>query len=136
MQTVQCSIFNCMNRTRCSSSLNFGSSTDNFLHLNYNLKQNEAQSARADSNKGVNLRSKDITHTQQQRPEWLTGTVTWHACKYKVHKLLVASLHRPTFCTYRHFVPTDILYLPTFPCEKPGRRPPVVLDFWAIPKHV
>jgi len=94
MQKVQCSIFN------CSSSLNSGSSTDNFLHLNYNLKQNESQSARADSNKGANLRTKDVTHTQQQRPEWLTGTVTWHACKYKVHKLLVGSLHRPTFCTY------------------------------------
>ena len=24
---------------------------------------------------------------KQQRPEWPTVTLTWHACKYKVHKL-------------------------------------------------
>ena len=35
-----------------------------------NLKQNEAQSARAEStNKGVNYRSKDVTQLEQQRPE-------------------------------------------------------------------
>ena len=53
-----------------------------------NLKQNEAQSACAEStNKGVNSRSKYITQVQQQRPESPTVTLTWHTCKYKVHKL-------------------------------------------------
>ena len=53
-----------------------------------NLKQNEAQSARAEStHKGVNQRSKYVTEVQQQRPESPTVTLTWHACKYKVHKL-------------------------------------------------
>ena len=37
--------------------------------------------------KGVNYRSKDVTQAQQQRPESPTATLTWHACKYKVHKL-------------------------------------------------
>ena len=47
--------------------------------LHYELKQNEAQSACIPStNKGVNQRSKDATQTQQQ---------TWHASKYRVHKL-------------------------------------------------
>ena len=59
-----------------------------WIHINMNLKQNEAQSARAEStHKGVNQRSKDVTQTQQQRPESPMVTVTWHACKYKVHKL-------------------------------------------------
>ena len=54
----------------------------------YNLNQNEAQSARAEStHKGVNQRWKDVTQTQQQRPESPTVTSTWHAIKYKVHKL-------------------------------------------------
>ena len=35
----------------------------------------------------VNLRSKDVTQLQQQRPESLTVTLTWHKCKYKVHTL-------------------------------------------------
>ena len=30
---------------------------------------------------------KDVTQTQQQKPESPTVTLTWHACKYKVHKL-------------------------------------------------
>ena len=52
-----------------------------------NLKQNEAQSARAVSaNKGLNQRSKYVTRVQQ-RPESPTVTLTWHTCKYKVHKL-------------------------------------------------
>ena len=38
-------------------------------------------------NKGVNKRSKYVTQVQQQRPESPTVTLTWHACKYKVHKL-------------------------------------------------
>ena len=32
-------------------------------------------------------RNTDITQVQQQRPELPTVTLTWHACKYKVHKL-------------------------------------------------
>ena len=36
---------------------------------------------------GVNQRSEDVT-TQQQRPESPTGTLTCHASKYKVHKML------------------------------------------------
>ena len=38
--------------------------------------------------KGVTQRPKDVTQTQQQRPESPTGTITWRASKYKVHKLL------------------------------------------------
>ena len=53
-----------------------------------NLKQNEAQSVRAEStHKGGNQRSKYVTQVQQQRPESPMVTLTWHACKYKVHKL-------------------------------------------------
>ena len=53
-----------------------------------NLKQNEAQSARAEStHRGDNQRSKYVTQVQQQRPESPTVTLIWHACKYKVHKL-------------------------------------------------
>ena len=36
-------------------------------------------------NKGVDSRSKDVTQTQQQKPESPTITLTWHAGKYKVH---------------------------------------------------
>ena len=51
------------------------------------LKQNETQSARAEStHKGVNQRSKYAAQVQQ-RPESPTVTLTWHACKYKIHKL-------------------------------------------------
>ena len=54
----------------------------------HNRKQTEAQSARAKStHKGVNLRSKDVTRTQQQRPDSTTVALTCHACKYKVHEL-------------------------------------------------
>ena len=50
--------------------------------------QNEAQSARAEStHKGANWRWKYVRQVQQQRPESPTVTLTWHACKYKVHKL-------------------------------------------------
>ena len=53
-----------------------------------NLKQNEAHSARAKStHRGVNQHSKDVTEAQQQRPESPTVTLSWHACKYKVHTL-------------------------------------------------
>ena len=52
------------------------------------LKQNEAQSARAEStHKGVNQRSKYVTQIQQQKTEPPTVTLTWHACKYKIHNL-------------------------------------------------
>ena len=49
------------------------------------------------THKGVNWRSKDITNAQQQRPESPTVTLTWHACKYKVHKL------HQTYSNYHHF---------------------------------
>ena len=53
-----------------------------------NLKQNEAQRTRAEStHKEVNKRSKHVTQVRQQRPEPPTATLTWYACKYKVHKL-------------------------------------------------
>ena len=43
----------------------------------HNLKQNETQRARAESTlKGVNQRSKDVTQTQQQRPESPTVILT------------------------------------------------------------
>ena len=35
----------------------------------------------------LNLHSIYITQIQQRRPELPTVTLTWHACKYKVHKL-------------------------------------------------
>ena len=63
-----------------------------------NLKQNEAQSARAEStNTGVNQRSKILTQVQKQRPESPAVTLDWHACKYKVHKLnLTSDNYEPT----------------------------------------
>ena len=39
------------------------------------------------THKGGNQRSKDVTQVQQQRPESPTATLTWHASKYKAHKL-------------------------------------------------
>ena len=39
------------------------------------------------THKGVNLRSKDVTQAQQQRPQYPTKTLSWHASKCKVHKL-------------------------------------------------
>ena len=38
-------------------------------------------------NKGGSQYSKDVTRTQQQRPESPMATLTWHASKYKVHQL-------------------------------------------------
>ena len=59
---------------------------------NVNLKQNEANSARAEStHKGVNQRSKYVTQVQQQRPESPAVTLTWHASE--VH---------PPHCIYTH----------------------------------
>ena len=53
--------------------------------------ENEAQSARAESTlKGVNC----VTQVQQQRPELLTVTLTWHARKYKVHIITPISVCR------------------------------------------
>ena len=54
-----------------------------------NLEQSEAQSAWTESTcKRVNWPSKDITQTQQQRPQSQTVILTWHANKYKIYKLL------------------------------------------------
>ena len=54
-----------------------------------NLKQNKAQSTPAEStDRGVNYRSKFVTQVRQQKPGSPTVTLTWHACKYKAHKLL------------------------------------------------
>ena len=53
--------------------------------VGYHEKQiyfNETES----THKGVNQRSKYMTQVQQ-RAELPTVTLTWHACKYKVHKL-------------------------------------------------
>ena len=36
------------------------------------------------THRGVNSRPKDVTQTQQQKPEVPTVTLTWHACKYRV----------------------------------------------------
>ena len=52
------------------------------------MKQSETergQSACSEPiNKGVNYCSKDVTQTQQQRPESPTVTLTWHASKRPV----------------------------------------------------
>ena len=47
----------------------------------------DRQTDRQSAHKGVNQSSKDVTQVQQQRPESPTVTLTWHACKQKVHKL-------------------------------------------------
>ena len=67
----------------------YSSLRDNHKYIqSKNLKQNEAQSARAESTrKGVNQRSKYVTLVQKQRPESPTVTLTWPECKYKVHKI-------------------------------------------------
>ena len=39
------------------------------------------------THKGGNWHSKYVTQVQQQRPESPTVTLTWQACKHKVHKL-------------------------------------------------
>ena len=57
------------------------------INFDKNLKQNEAQSARAEStHKGGNQRSKYVTQAQQRRPESPTVTLTWHTCKSKVQR--------------------------------------------------
>ena len=47
------------------------------------------------THKGVNLCLKVITQAQQQRPESPTETLTWHVCKYKLHKLHQRNIHVP-----------------------------------------
>ena len=60
-----------------------------------NLKRNES--------------SKYATQLQQQRPELPTVTLTWHACKYKVHKLHPTPL--VNLCTlYLHACQVDQSY--------------------------
>ena len=57
------------------------------LHFD-NLKENKAQSTCAEStNKEINYHLKDVTQTQQQRPESPKVTLTWHASKYEVDQL-------------------------------------------------
>ena len=46
------------------------------------------------TNKRVNKHSKDITQTQQQRPESPTVNLTWHVSKYKAHKLHLSFLKK------------------------------------------
>ena len=61
-----------------------------FLFLCYTLKQNEAQTARAEStHEVVKYRPKDVTQTQQQRLESPTVTLIWHASKYKRYIIFV-----------------------------------------------
>ena len=62
----------------------------------HSQKQDEAQCACVEStNKGVNVRWKDVTQTQQQRPESPTVTLTWHASKYKIHELHQRYIYLP-----------------------------------------
>ena len=49
---------------------------------------------------GVNQRSKDVTQTQQQRPESPAVTLTWHASKYKVHELHQRYILRSFCCLF------------------------------------
>ena len=52
------------------------------------MKQNEAHGACAEpTQRGVKKRSRNVTQTQQQRPESPTVTLTRHASKYTVLKL-------------------------------------------------
>ena len=53
----------------------------------------------------VNQRWKDVAQTQQQRPESLTVTLTWHATKYKVHKLHQRYMHH---CVYLSVLSTFV----------------------------
>ena len=60
-----------------------------------NLKQNEAQSSRADStHKGVNQRSKDVTQAQQQRPKSPTENVPVAGLMYLVFTRLPGESYR------------------------------------------
>ena len=57
------------------------------------------------THKRVHQRSKYVTQIQQQRPESPTVTRTWHACKYKIHKL-----HQRYILCYRRWL-RYLLYL-------------------------
>ena len=61
------------------------------------------------THKGVDQRSKDVTHVQQQRPESPTVTLTWLACKYKVHVKTPPEVH-PQNITF-----SKTIHLPCFP---------------------
>ena len=54
------------------------------LHEQFFLLRHYVNESR---HKGVNQRSKYVTQVVQQRLELPTVTLTWHACKYNVHKL-------------------------------------------------
>ena len=62
-------------------------------HLGYNHAQatntiNPCRAPRtARKQRKLIKRSKDVTQTQQQRPESTTAILTWYASKYKVHNL-------------------------------------------------
>ena len=45
------------------------------------LNKHLAKDLKLSTHKGVNQRSKDVTQTQQQRPDLPTVALTWHACK-------------------------------------------------------
>ena len=51
------------------------------------MQQNKVKQQQQQTQEGVNSPSKYVTQVQQQRPESPTVTLTWYACKYKVHKL-------------------------------------------------
>ena len=53
------------------------------------------------THKGVNSRCKYVTQVQQQRPESPTVTLTWHACKYKVHKLHMRYILKMLWTVFR-----------------------------------
>ena len=59
--------------------------------LNEGLHCHEQQPPLETTHKGVNQRSKDVTQTQQQKPESPTVTLAWHASKYEAHKLHLTS---------------------------------------------
>ena len=77
-------------------------STNDQIHIDTNLKQTKAQTARAEStHKGVNQRSKYVTQVRQQRPESPTVTLTRHSCKYKVQNLHLMYLYLMYLCIHR-----------------------------------
>ena len=62
--------------------------TTNIITTDYKKENNNNNNKNIElTNKGDVQRSKYATQAQQQRPESSTVTHTWHACKYKVHKL-------------------------------------------------
>ena len=61
--------------------------------------------------KGVHQRSNAVTgKQQQQRPESPTVTLTWHACKYKVHNSMGSpDWHASMFDIHHRKFPEDVL---------------------------